>query len=182
VLAFAGRFAGEKNLPVLLEAFAQLGPEYHLLLIGGDQSGRVADNVTKVPYRRDSRELAEWLASADALVHAGTKETFGLVALEAMACGRPVIGARAGAIPELVDESVGALAEPNSASSMAECIAALYERDIEALGTAARERVLKHFTWGQALQAQLAVYSSIASQRRLPVPAVEPIELRSPIP
>jgi alpha-1,6-mannosyltransferase len=182
LLAFAGRFAGEKNLPVLLDAFAQLGPEYHLLLIGGDQSGRVADNVTKVPYRRDSRELAEWLASADALVHAGTKETFGLVVLEAMACGRPVIGARAGAIPELIDSTVGALAEPHSASSMAECIAALYEGDIEALGSAARQRVLKQFTWGQALQTQLGVYASIATQRRLPKPAVEQIELRAPIP
>lgn len=182
LLAFAGRFAGEKNLPILLDAFAQLGNEYHLLLIGGDQSGRVADNVTKVPYRRDSRELAEWLASADALVHAGTKETFGLVVLEAMACGRPVVGARAGAIPELVDESVGALAEPNSATSMAECIAALYERDVDALGAAARERVLKQFTWGQALQAQMAAYAALASRRRLPTPAVERIELRSPIP
>ena len=44
-------------------------------------------NISLIPYRRDSVELAQWLASADALVHAGTKETFGLVILEAMACG-----------------------------------------------------------------------------------------------
>ncbi len=76
-----------------------------------------------VQYRRDSHELAQWLASVDALVHAGTKETFGLVILEAMACGRPVIAARAGAVPEIVDESVGLLAKPCDGESMAETIA-----------------------------------------------------------
>src|SRR6202041_2256336 len=107
-----------------------LGKPYHLLLIGGGRSARPSHNVSMLPYRRDSIELAQWLASADALVHAGSKETFGLVILEAMACGLPVVAARASAIPELVDESVGILAEPGSASSMAEAIVALYEGDI----------------------------------------------------
>jgi predicted deacetylase len=48
--------------------------------------------------------LARLIASCDALVHAGEHETFGLVFLEAMACGIPVIGARSGAVPELVDD------------------------------------------------------------------------------
>jgi len=147
VLVYAGRFAREKNLPVLLQAFARLGAPYHLLLIGGEREARPAPNVTMLPYRGDSVELAGLIASADALVHAGTKETFGLVILEAMACGRPVVAARAGAFPELVDDSVGVLAEPNSAASMAQAIAALYERDLEALGSAARARVLRQFTW-----------------------------------
>src|SRR5207248_2508282 len=95
VLVYAGRLSPEKNLPVLLQAFALLGHPYHLLLIGGERRGRPARNVTMLPYRRDSLELAQWIASADALVHAGTKETFGLVILEAMACGRPVVAARA---------------------------------------------------------------------------------------
>src|SRR5215475_10809989 len=133
VLVYAGRFAEEKNLPVLLHAFARLGAPYHLLLIGGERATRPAANVTMIPYRRDSVELAQWLASADALVHAGTKETFGLVILEAMACGRPVVAARAGAFPELVDEGVGLLAEPDDAGSMAEAIAALFERNLEAV-------------------------------------------------
>ena len=104
LLVYAGRFAGEKNVPVLLQAFARLGQPYHLLLIGGEREARPTPNITLLPYRRDSIELAQWLASADALVHAGTNETFGLVILEAMACGRPVVAARAGAIPEIVDE------------------------------------------------------------------------------
>jgi len=180
VLVYAGRFAGEKNLPVLLQAFARLGSPYHLLMIGGDREARPTSNVTMIPYRRDSLELAEWLASADALVHAGTKETFGLVLLEAMACGRPVVAARASAIPEFVDESVGMLAQPCSAASMAEAIAGLYERDIEAIGATARERVLRRFTWHKAFQAQISAYASLVGVRRLTVPDRQIVELRSP--
>jgi alpha-1,6-mannosyltransferase len=173
LLVYAGRFAEEKNLPVLLHAFARLGSPYHLLLIGGERRARPAANVTMLPYRRDSLELAQWIASADALVHAGTQETFGLVILEAMACGRPVVAARAGAFPELIDDNVGVLAEPNSSAGMAEAIAALYERDLDAVGAAARAYVLKHFTWDRAFQAQTAAYASLLGPRRVAVAAEE---------
>jgi alpha-1,6-mannosyltransferase len=173
VLVYAGRFSGEKNLPLLLDAFAKLGSPYHLLLIGGEREARPAANVTVVPYRRNSIELAEWLASADALVHAGTKETFGLVILEAMACGRPVVAVRAAAIPEFVDDDVGLLAEPGSGARMAAAIAELYERDIEALGANARARVERKFTWDRAFQAQMATYRALLRRERVAVPATE---------
>jgi len=180
LLAYAGRFSGEKNLDVLLHAFARLGAPYHLLLIGGDRNAQPTRNVTMLQYRRDSHELAQWLASVDALVHAGTKETFGLVILEAMACGRPVVAARAGAVPEIVDESVGLLAKPADGESMAEAIAALYDRDIEAVGAAARTRVLKQFTWTRAFSAQVSAYASLVGTRRIHVPVRAAIELGSP--
>jgi len=167
LLVYAGRFAGEKNLPVLLKAFAQLGPPYHLLLIGGEREARPNGQVTLLPYRRNPEELAQWLASADALVHAGTKETFGLVVLEAMACGRPVVAARAGAIPEIVDQEVGMLAEPTDADSMAQAIAALYERDLDAVGAIARQRILQRFTWNQAFQCQISAYMSLLGAKRV---------------
>jgi alpha-1,6-mannosyltransferase len=175
VLVYAGRFSEEKNLPVLLEAFRRLGRPYHLLLIGGGRCSRLAANVTLLPYRSDSSELARWIASADALVHAGTRETFGLVILEAMACAIPVVAARAGALPELVDERVGVLAEP-CAASMADAVAALYGADRHALGTAARAKVLRKFTWERVFQSQLAAYSALAAgaARESIVPA-EPI-------
>jgi alpha-1,6-mannosyltransferase len=181
VLVYAGRFAREKNLPVLMQAFARLGAPYHLLLIGGERKERPASNVTMLPYRRDSLELAQWLASADALVHAGTKETFGLVILEAMACGRPVVAARAGAFPEFIDDSVGILAEPNSADSMAQAIATLYERDLQRIGAAARAHVLQHFTWNRAFHAQQAAYTALLDARRAPLLESDLLdELRSP--
>jgi alpha-1,6-mannosyltransferase len=161
LLVYAGRFSGEKNIHVLHGAMQRLGSPYHLLLIGGGRRERPAANVSVLPYRRDSVELAEWLASADALVHAGSNETFGLVILEAMACGLPVVGTRAGAVPEFVDEQVGMLAAPGEASSMAEAIAGLYERDLGALGRAARARVLTRYTWTHALQQLLATYASV---------------------
>ncbi|MBS0580282.1 MAG: glycosyltransferase [Proteobacteria bacterium] len=173
VLVYAGRFSGEKNVPVLLQAFARLGAPYHLLLIGGDREARPDTNVTMIPYRRDSVELAQWLASADALVHAGTKETFGLVILEAMACGLPVVAARAGAFPEIIDESVGALAEPYSPESMAAAIAALYERDLAAVGAAARARVIRQFTWSRAFHTQMATYASLVGAQRHELPEIE---------
>jgi alpha-1,6-mannosyltransferase len=180
VLIYAGRFAGEKNLPVLLQAFARLGDPYHLLMIGGEREARPTSNITMLPYRRDSLELAQWFASADALVHAGTKETFGLVILEAMSCGRPVVAVRAGAFPEFVDETVGMLAEPNSAASMADAIAALYERDIDQVGAAARARVLQRFTWNQAFHLQTNAYAALLGSHRAAPRSREVIELRSP--
>jgi alpha-1,6-mannosyltransferase len=162
LLAFAGRFSGEKNIDVLRAAFALLGAPYHLLLIGGGESARLDSNVTVVPYRRDSVDLAEWLASADALVHAGTRETFGLVLLEAMACGLPIVGARAGAVPEIVTPEVGLLAEPYDSASFAEAVVALYDAPLEPRRLAARARVVSTYSWSQALQAQLATYTKLA--------------------
>jgi alpha-1,6-mannosyltransferase len=101
------------------------------------------------------------------------------VILEAMACGRPVVATRAGAIPELVDESVGVLAEPLDAASLADSIAALYDRDVEALGRAARARVQERYTWSRALPLQLATYAQLFGLAHAPGATTQPIELRS---
>jgi alpha-1,6-mannosyltransferase len=166
LLVYAGRFSEEKNLEVLRTAMALLGKPYHLLLVGGGRSGRPSENITILPYRRDSLELAQWLASADALVHAGSSETFGLVIIEAMACGRPVVGVRAGAVPELVDERVGELAAPDNAPSMAAAIRRLYDRNLEELGALARQRALQSFTWSNSLNIQLANYAGVFATAR----------------
>jgi alpha-1,6-mannosyltransferase len=97
-----------------------------------------------------------------------------------MACGRPVVVARAGAFPEFVDDTVGALAEPHSAAGMAEAISSLYERDLEAVGAAARARVLRHFTWSRAFHTQLAAYASLLGAQRAPLADTPILELRSP--
>jgi alpha-1,6-mannosyltransferase len=172
VLVFAGRFSKEKNIPVLIEAFRRLGDPYHLLLIGGGETGREG-NVTRIPYCRDNHTLASYIASADAFVHAGTHETFGLVVLEAMACGRPVVAMRAGALPELIDAGAGDLAEPHadlgvSAANLADAIVQVYERDLAVLGAAARRHVLANYSWSRALQSLMSRYQVAVSARRLP--------------
>jgi alpha-1,6-mannosyltransferase len=166
LLVYAGRFSAEKNIHVLRDAFARLGNGYHLLMVGGGEHQRPAPNVTLIPFHRDSVELATTLASADALVHAGTAETFGLVVLEAMACGRPVVGVRAAAVAELVDESVGLTAAQASGELLARAVRELYDRDLEALGQAARARVDARYSWGSALRQQLAVYEGLTGKKR----------------
>jgi alpha-1,6-mannosyltransferase len=173
LLAYAGRFSGEKNIHVLLGAMQKLKRPYHLLLIGGGREARHSENVSILPFRRDSVDLAQWLASCDALVHAGSKETFGLVIVEAMACGVPIVGTASGAIAELVDDRVGVLAAPNDIDSMADAIVELYDRDRAALGAEARRRVLARHTWTHSLQLLMATYASIDARLRAKVYAGE---------
>jgi alpha-1,6-mannosyltransferase len=175
LLVFAGRFSKEKNIPVLTDAFSRLGAPYHLLLIGGGEAGREG-NVTRIPYCRDNLQLASYFASADAFVHAGIHETFGLVVLEAMACGRPVVAMRAGAIPELVTEEAGVLVEPRAgegalAAGLAAAIDSLYGRNLDALGAAARRHVVSNYSWSRALQSVMLRYQSAVAARRLPTHA-----------
>lgn len=180
LLVYAGRFSGEKNIEVLHSALRLLGERYHLLMIGGEESGRPAANITVQPFRRDSIELATAIASSDALVHAGSSETFGLVIIEALACGIPVVGVNAGAVPEHVDETVGMLAPPGDAAGTAAAIAALYERDLAILGRAARARALQRYTWSRALQLLLGHYATVAGQTLAAAPEDAGLELPLP--
>ncbi len=175
LLVFAGRFSDEKNIPALLAAFAELGEQYHLLLVGGGENRPLSANVTAWPYRRDSVALAQVLASADALIHAGTAETFGLVVLEAMACGRPVIGIQSGAVRELVHDAVGLAAARADGQTLAQVVRDLYDRDIEQLGRNARQHVLDRFSWEKVLQQQLGTYNELLGLRTRP--KGEPSEL-----
>ena len=95
LLIYAGRGSREKNLPVLLDCMQRLGRPYHLLLVGSNMPVNVPDNVSVIDHFCPPQEVARLMASADLLVHAGDQETFGLVILEAMACGLPVVAAAA---------------------------------------------------------------------------------------
>ena len=161
LLVYAGRFTREKNLNVLLAAFRKLGHPYHLLLLGaGDPIPRQA-NVSVRRYERSSRELARVLASADGLVHAGDQETFGLVLLEAMACGRGVIAAAAGAAPELVTLETGMLAPARDPGALASTIEAFYQRDLDAMGRRARAHVERSYSWDTVMRGLLEVYRAV---------------------
>jgi alpha-1,6-mannosyltransferase len=169
LVIFAGRMTIEKNIPLLVRAVEGMGAPYHLLLVGGRVRARPNPRITLLPFVDDEEGLARLLASADALVHAGDRETFGLVVLEAMACGRPVIVVDRGATRELVDEKAGLIARANDVRSLQEAISALYRNDPEAMGRRGRERVDARYTWERVLLLQMARYALLTRRQPLAV-------------
>lgn len=158
VLVYAGRLAPEKNLDIMLKAFEKLGPRYHLIIAGSGAQLPALPNVTMLPFLHSSAALAELLASADGLVHAGDQETFGLILLEAMACGRGVIAPRSGAAPELVTAGTGVLVPPRDADALAAGIESFYTHDIDAVGRRARARAEANYGWDTAMRGMLGLY------------------------
>lgn len=147
LLVFAGRPAREKRLEILVEAVEQLGDRYVLLLIGAGEGAPASDRIRCLPFETQPADLARVLASCDAFVHANGTEPFGLIVLEALACGLPVVGPSIGGIAETVDEAVGMRAAHQTASAFAEAIEALFARDITAIGAAARDRAVSRHRW-----------------------------------
>jgi alpha-1,6-mannosyltransferase len=164
VLIFAGRPSREKRLDVLVEAVEQLDESYVLILVGAGAAAPASERVIRVRYQDDPHDLAELLASCDAFVHANDCEPFGLVVLEAMACGLPVVGVRAGGVSEIVDENVGQLAERTAATDFASAIQALFERDVRALGDAARKRIELRHSWEIAFEGLMQIYAQVSAE------------------
>ncbi len=163
LLVFAGRFAREKNVPVLVQAVQRLGPRYHLVLVGSGPLPPLPHNVTPWGYEADERRLAAVLASCDALVHAGDQETFGLVVLEGMACGLPVACVPGGAVSELVPAAAGVVAARPDAVSLADAIEGVFAQDRAALGRAARVHAARTYGWDAAMRALVGAYATVAA-------------------
>ncbi len=164
LLVFAGRPAREKNVDVILETAAKLGAGWHLLLIGAGAQARPQANATFLDYVADPRDVARLLASCDAFVHANHQEPFGLVALEALACGLPLVGVASGGIAEIVDDSVGQLAPHATAASLAEAVEALFARDRSAVGAAARARAVERYGWDATFRGLTALYGELTGR------------------
>lgn len=165
LLIFAGRGSREKNLPVLLHCMKKLGSGYHLLLVGSHMPTQVPDNVTIIGHFCKTPQLARLLASADALLHAGDQETFGLVVLEAMASGIPVVAVAAGAFTEIVPSDCGLLCEANNAKSMAGAVRQLFSQDAQSKGRNARRYVETRYSWDTVVAGLLAHYQAVLGHR-----------------
>lgn len=166
LLMFAGRGSREKNIPVLLQTMQRLGPRFHLHLVGTYMPERLPANVSRASGFVDQHRLARLFASSDALVHAGDCETFGLVVLEAMASGLPVVGVNGGAVPELVVPGTGLLAEPRSADSLAGQVEVLFGEDHRAMGRLARRHVETNYDWAKVLPRLLDHYCELVYGQR----------------
>jgi alpha-1,6-mannosyltransferase len=150
LLIFAGR-----------GSMKRLGRRYHLLLVGSSMPGAVPPNVTVIDQFCCAAQVARLMASADALLHAGDQETFGLVILEAMACGIPVVAVAAGAFEELVTEEGGLLCAPNNPQAMANAVRELFNSDSVALGRLARKHVERFYAWDSVVNSLLGHYHAV---------------------
>jgi glycosyltransferase involved in cell wall biosynthesis len=173
VIGYAGRLVPEKGLDVLISAATRL-PGKWLLSIAGD--GPERERLVEMAgvyniggsVRFDgpiaSTAMPDYYRSLDVLVLPSRtmhnwKEQFGRTLIEAMACGVPVIGARSGAIPEVIGEAGLTFPEGDSHALQA-CLLSLIEhpRLRRQLAEAGRKRVMEHFTQAQIADPTIEVY------------------------
>jgi alpha-1,6-mannosyltransferase len=160
MLLYAGPFGAEQNLSLIADAARRLGPRWVFVALGAGPAAPRGRQVIVLPPARDAAALARALACADAFVHAGEEETFGLSALEAMACGTPVVVRAAGALPELVDRGAGIAVASGRVGEWAEALAALVAVPRGRWSRAARARALDH-DWSVVLPALLRRYQRL---------------------
>jgi glycosyltransferase involved in cell wall biosynthesis len=176
-LLFVGTLEPRKNLPGLLEAYRALldrgGVDPPLVLAGrvGWLHQEVLDCVQRLRLEKHVRvlnqvadaDLAALYAGAGVLALPSFYEGFGLPALEAMACGTPVVAARRGALPEVVGDS-GLLVEPDDTEGMASALEkALLDRRLRARLRQSGMKQASRFTWDRTAAKTLEVYRSVVA-------------------
>ncbi|MGH2791119.1 MAG: glycosyltransferase family 4 protein [Actinomycetota bacterium] len=178
IITLASSTAPMKGLPVLIEAVAKLATEREVELVivgkGGDQAatalaGRfgISRSVT-TPGRVDDLELVELFGTSEIAIVPSLYEGFSLPAIEAMACGLPVVATTGGALPEVVgrDGDTAVLVPPGDAAELAVAIGRLLDDEgLRArIGDAGRRRVLQKFTWRAAARATVERYRELLSR------------------
>jgi alpha-1,6-mannosyltransferase len=107
--------------------------------------------------------VAVWLAQSDLALLPGSCETFGLAALEALACGTPVVVADTGAAPELLDRAPIGIATASRPDAFAAAVRALAREPIAARRAAARRRA-EDYPWSRTVAAMLALHTRLGAE------------------
>jgi alpha-maltose-1-phosphate synthase len=192
-VVFVGRITRQKGLQYLLRAAALLPPDVQLILCAGAPDtpeilDEVRDGVHALQLLRSGviwidrllsqTELRTVLTGATTFVCPSIYEPLGIVNLEAMACGIPVVGTATGGIPEVVDDGVtGRLVPIEQASDgtgtpidpdrfVADLAAALIEvvsapEAAAEMGAAGRERAEAKFSWDRIALRTKAIYEDL---------------------
>jgi glycosyltransferase involved in cell wall biosynthesis len=132
-ILFVGNVIRAKGIFELIQAFEKLQDEYSLYIVGSTKDtdfynevkSFIADkNIQHVYFvpPQSQQDLANWMSACDVLVLPSHHEGFGLVALEALACGIPVVASNVGGLPYLLSNNRGVLVEPNSSEAIYEGI------------------------------------------------------------
>jgi glycosyltransferase involved in cell wall biosynthesis len=134
-----------------LERFYQDGPDGYLAYLR-ELSAPFAGRVTFLPRLPQSELLPIYRRAAVFVFPSVCQEAFGMPPAEAMACGVPVVAARSGGVPEVVEDGrTGLLVERGEVAGLARAIVALLRNPSQrqGMGAAGRARVLERFTWRQ---------------------------------
>ncbi len=190
---FVGRITRQKGLPYLLRAAALLPADVQMVLCAGaPDTPQIMEEVTAlvrglqeersgvvwIDRLLPRRELSAVLTAGTVFVCPSVYEPLGIVNLEAMACGAPVVGTATGGIPEVVDDGVtGRLVPIDQATDgtgtptdperfVRDLAAALTEvvADPDAarrMGEAGRVRAEREFGWDRIARQTEAIYASI---------------------
>jgi glycosyltransferase involved in cell wall biosynthesis len=174
IVAMASADSPMKGVPTLLEAFAKLRTERDVQLVlvskpvpGGPTERLVnqlaiGDSVRFV-HGLSEHDLAGLLGSAEVACVPSLYEGFSLPAVEAMACGTPLVASRAGALPEVVGEdgSCGQLVAPGDAEQLAGALAVLLDDPDRRrrMGEAGRRRATERFSWRAVASGTAELYA-----------------------
>jgi glycosyltransferase involved in cell wall biosynthesis len=168
-LLFIGNVIPRKGLHTLIGALGRLADQdWHLTIVGSLSADRryvkriqglISDRGLKervdMAGTVDQESLTELLSTHHSLTVPSFYEGFGIVYLEAMAFGLPVIASTAGAVPEVVaDAREGFLVPPGDEATLADCIGVFVRnrKRLAAMGLAARMRSLDHPSWAESAQ------------------------------
>ncbi len=174
---YVGRLSTEKGVSVLLRAIQALadsrrsiGKDLFCIVGGGHMEQHCRDAGIASTGEMQASGVQEMMRSATALIVPSVcQETFGLVIIEAYACGLPVIASRIGAFEELVVEGqTGLMFEPGNAQDLAEKIRWAAENPLEMMrmGTQARSRYEDRYTAERNIDLLVSIYREVADEYR----------------
>jgi len=170
-LLFVGDLSKDKGIEVLLRAYAGMTDAPPLVLIGRDlQDGahELSPNVMHLGSWPHNVVMEAWRRSTIALIPSIWPEPFGLVAIEAMAAGRPTVASRIGGLEDIVvDGETGLLVQPADPSALRQAIKRLIANPElrEAMGQAGRRRVAE-FHISKVVPQIEQVYRTVFSRVR----------------
>jgi starch synthase len=184
---FVGRISEQKGIFQLLEAARTLPEEVTLVLCASspDTPELAARLEAAVAGRSRIRwinamlpvpEVVQLYSHATVFVCPSIYEPFGLINLEAMACGTPVVASRVGGIPEVVvDGETGWLVPPGDPVALAQALRDALADPARArqMGEAGRRRVEAHFSWDRIADRTLAVYQDAIAAKKAAREAAE---------
>lgn len=146
IVLFVGNLIKRKNVESIIEAKKIANSDYYLVIVGNGPlykklKKKVDDeNIRDVVFTGSRDDVENIIPSCDVLILPSFSESFGLVLIEALSCGKPVIGSNVGGITEIITDDVGLLVDPNKISSIAGAIDKMINDDEFRNGLAANAR------------------------------------------